>query len=75
MKVKYSFDRNMVRTQAEPEQLPAILGFTTPTWEYKSLVLPRAADLNQYGADGWELVSTVPAPCDQTVFHFKRVKQ
>ena len=43
-------------------------------WEYRTVVASRNADLNQYGEQGWELVSAVPQPGDQAAYYFKRRK-
>ena len=46
-------------------------------WEFRVVSFPQGqytAMLNQYGADGWELVQVVPAPGggDQVVAYLKR---
>jgi hypothetical protein len=46
-----------------------------PRWEYRSLLLPRLADLSQHGAEGWELVSVIAQPADQAAYYFRRKKQ
>ncbi len=41
-------------------------------WEYRSSLMDRAADLSQFGAEGWECYAVVPAPADMAVFYFRR---
>lgn len=41
-------------------------------WEYKSRLMDREAPLDQYGAEGWELVSVTAAGADQAMFYFRR---
>jgi len=41
-------------------------------YEYRSEIMPRDADLSQFGAEGWELVAVVASPGDMAVFYFKR---
>lgn len=43
-------------------------------WEYRSVLMPRLAELDQFGEEGWELVSVVSSPADEAVFYFKRRK-
>lgn len=47
----------------------------TPSYEYKSVILPRLADLNSYGKQGWELVSVTAQPGDNAIYYFRRVKK
>lgn len=46
-------------------------------WEYRTATMDLDADLTQYGAEGWELVSVVPVAHDPmtAVYHFKRRRQ
>jgi hypothetical protein len=37
-----------------------------------TVMLPNDADINRFGADGWELVSVIPAPLDRAVFYFRK---
>ena len=46
--------------------------FTPYRWEYRSKLMERDAELDQYGSDGWECYSVVAAPCDQAMFYFRR---
>jgi len=41
-------------------------------WEYRSALMDCSADLEQYGSDGWECYSVVPAAGDQAWFYFRR---
>ena len=49
-------------------------------WDYKTFTLPvtevgnQEHDLNYYGDEGWELVSSVLAPSDKVIFYLKRPK-
>lgn len=43
-----------------------------PGWEYRSALLERDADLAQFGSEGWECYSVIPAGGDQAMFYFKR---
>ncbi len=68
-------DRGMTAASPDP-MIPATLGVTAlPTWEYKSALLARQADINPYGAAGWELVSVIPQPGDNAMYYFRRPKQ
>ncbi len=57
-------------------EIPDIQAQASPgvRWEYKSILLPRAWNLNPFGAEGWELVSVIAQPGDQAVFYFRRKK-
>ncbi len=66
MKDKKTVDDRMVR------DLPGAADGAK--WEYKNVVASRTVNLDQYGADGWELVSAVPQPGDQVAYYFKRRK-
>ncbi len=56
--------------------IPATLEVAAPPrWEYRSVLLPREADINPYGAEGWELVSVTAQPGDQAVYYFRRPKE
>jgi hypothetical protein len=54
--------------------IPQIGVLAPPHYEYKSILLARDADLNQFGAEGWELVSTVVQAADRVMFYFRRIK-
>ena len=41
-------------------------------WEYRSRLMNREAPLDQFGAEGWELVSVIDAGADQAMFYFRR---
>lgn len=43
-------------------------------WEYRELNMQgvAASDLNEYGADGWELVCVTPYPGEGVYAYFKR---
>lgn len=41
-------------------------------WRYLTRVMHRETDLDQIAAEGWELISVIPAAGDQAVFYFKR---
>lgn len=41
-------------------------------YQYMTVMLPNDADINRFGADGWELVSVIPAPLDRAVFYFRK---
>jgi hypothetical protein len=43
-------------------------------WEYCSALLPRAADLSQFGRDGWECYAVIDAAADDAIFYFRRPK-
>ncbi|QDB78095.1 DUF4177 domain-containing protein [Georgenia wutianyii] len=48
------------------------------TWEYATIPLlihSTKAILDQWGADGWELVQVVPGPSQNLVAYLKRPKQ
>lgn len=49
-------------------------GFRPYQWEYRSATMERDADLSQFGAEGWELVSVAAHPGDMAQFWFKRRK-
>ena len=70
-------DEKMVQARDADPMAPVgtLLEQGEPTWEYKPVVLQDTANINAYGADGWELVSTIPRPADRAVFHFRRRKQ
>ena len=71
-------DEKMVHTQDADPMTPVpgtLLQLEEPTFEYRSVVLMDTADLNPYGADGWELMSTISRPGDQAVFHFRRKRR
>lgn len=48
-----------------------------PQWEYRCQAMEIDADLEQYGAEGWELAAIVSIAHDpgMAAFHFKRRKQ
>ena len=53
--------------------------YVAPVWEYKQLTrrsgeAPTEADLNELGADGWELTAVVPE-AESVHFYFKRVRE
>jgi hypothetical protein len=75
MKIKKNVDDAMVRDVQDPMVPGTLLVAGPPQWEYKSVLLPRQADLSQYGSEGWELISVIGAPADQAVFYFRRLKQ
>ncbi len=69
MREKKSIDDKMVR------EIPGQpLRAEEPRWEYRTVLASRGVDLNQYGAEGWELVSAIPQPADQVAYYFKRRK-
>lgn len=41
-------------------------------WEYRSAIMDREADLSQFGAEGWELVSVTAEAGDRATYYFKR---
>lgn len=45
-----------------------------PGWQYRSVQKPAGAALDEYGVDGWELVSVVPNLIDpaMVICYFKR---
>jgi hypothetical protein len=43
-------------------------------WEYRTELMHRNAELDQFGEEGWELVSVLQSPADEAVFYFKRKK-
>jgi hypothetical protein len=53
--------------------VPQIGVLSPPRYEYKSTLLSRDADLNQFGAEGWELVSAVAQAADRMMFYFRRI--
>ncbi len=67
-------DDKMLQTGNADPMAPAstVLDELEPTWEYKSVLLKDTADINAYGADGWNLVAVSPRPGDMAVFQFKR---
>jgi hypothetical protein len=76
MREKKTVDERMVREV--PNALRVIPGqflqAEDPKWEYRTVLASRNADLNQYGEQGWELVSAIPQPADQVAYYFKRRK-
>lgn len=62
-------DERMVR-----EAPGTLLTSEDPKWEYRTVITARDADLNGYGAEGWELVSALPQPGDRVAYYFKRRK-
>jgi hypothetical protein len=75
MKSKSSIDRQMIRDNPDAMAPGTLLVAESPKWEYKSVLLPRGADLSPYGVDGWELRSTAAQGLDQVMFYFIRQKQ
>ena len=70
-----AIDRGMTAASPDP-MIPATLeAIAPPRWEYKSVLLARQADINSYGAAGWELISVIPQPGDNAMFYFRRPKQ
>lgn len=41
-------------------------------WEYRTAIMDREADLSQFGAEGWELVSVTPDAGDRATYYFKK---
>jgi hypothetical protein len=41
-------------------------------YQYMTVMLPNDADINRFGADGWELVSVIPSTLDMAVFYFRK---
>lgn len=41
-------------------------------WDYRSALMDRDADLSQFGTEGWECYSVIPAAGDQAMFYFRR---
>jgi len=41
-------------------------------FDYCAASGPREMSLDQYGEEGWELVSALPIAGDQAIFYFKR---
>lgn len=72
MKVKKSVDRRMVREVFDPLAPETTAGGPRPRWQYMSRLLPRTADLDEFGDEGWELVSVIAQPADQAVYYFRR---
>lgn len=64
-------DRSAV-VERRPNGAPRQEKLLPPGWEYRSALLDRAADLAQFGAEGWECYAVNPAAGDQAVFYFKR---
>lgn len=57
--------------------MPASLGRMATTWEYATIPLiihATKAILDQWGADGWELVQVVQGPDSGLVAYLKRPK-
>lgn len=70
-------DPGMVKNTISDPMAPisgTVLSALPLKYEYSSVLLSRSADINKYGADGWELVSVTAAPGDQAMFYFRRVK-
>ena len=44
-------------------------------FEYRTILMSRTAELDQFGEEGWELVEVIQSPADEAVFYFKRRKQ
>ncbi len=74
MKEKKTVDERMVREVLVPKPALPAPPPLAPAWEYKTVVGRREADLNSFGADGWELIAAIPQPGDQTAYYFKRRK-
>ncbi len=69
MREKKSVDDKMVK------EIPGqLLQADDPKWEYRTVLASCNADLNQYGEQGWELISAIPQPADQAAYYFKRRK-
>jgi hypothetical protein len=75
MKIKKNLDSAMVRDVQDFMVPGTLLVAEPPKWEYKTVVLPDTADLNRFGAEGWELIGVKERPADQAVFYFRRLKQ
>ncbi len=64
--------------QAAPDPLAPIAGqilrVEPATWEYMTRTLAEHADISQYGADGWELVSVTSHGFNEATYYFKRPK-
>ena len=74
MKTKTIIDSKMIRVITDPMTPGTLSAMENPKWEYKSVLLDRRADLNPFGADGWELVSVSGQGADQMMFYFRRRK-
>jgi hypothetical protein len=64
-----------------PALLQAPVVYVAPVWEYRELVraldpgtMPTENDLNELGAEGWELVSVV-SENERAHFYFKRLRE
>jgi hypothetical protein len=48
--------------------------FMQQKWEYLVVVLAEQADINQYGEEGWDLLSVNPHAFNESTYYFKRLK-
>ncbi len=64
--------------QAAPDPLAPICGEILRTdplvWEYLTKILGEQADISEYGAHGWELVSVTSHGFNEATYYFKRPK-
>jgi len=65
---------NRVAPVAGEKTVPALLASVDQKWEYLVFIAGERADLNPYGADGWELVSVLTHAFNESTYHFKRPK-
>ena len=64
-----------VATISNDEIIPVGISAAGPVrWEYLAFIAGERADLNPYGADGWELVSVLTHAFNESTYHFKRPK-
>ena len=75
MRERKAVDEKMIREvpdwKHDPDPTPPAI---VPQWEYMTIVGARNADLNRFGAGGWELVSAIAQPADRAAYYFKRRK-